>query len=209
MSEAPKSEEPDPLKLEEQLSQALEDVDLYKNKLAATDSLLEEAEELLDFTWEQVETAEEVARQNADAASRAGQLEEDKARLQREFQDFKASTERQLFEKALDLAVRKAKRYERGLAVLVFPRLEAEGEEERVAQVLRDSDMFGRLDDSTYGVIIEEDLPHHDIGECIERLEGRIGRHSASSILGVDSDEPQRLIAIAVDALSAILSRED
>jgi cysteinyl-tRNA synthetase len=232
MSQASKSEEPDRRELKAQLSQALENVDSYKNELAVTNSLLEEAEELVGFTWEQVESAEETARQNADAAKRADQLEQDKAKLKEGLQDSTASIrqiqevadaaeeraylaeeelyrreqeegskERELFEKALDLAVCKAKRYERGLAVLVFQRIDEQGEEERIAQVLRDSDMFGQLDDSTYGVIIEEDLPHHDIGECIERLSARIGRPSATSILGADSDKPDQLIEIAMNAL--------
>jgi hypothetical protein len=234
MSQPSKGEEPD-RELESQLSKALESVDLYKNELTVTSSLLEEAEELLGFTWEQVELAEETARQNADAANRAVQLEQDKAKLKEDLQHStssirqiqevadaaeeraylaeqelynreqeEGSKERRLFEKALDLAVRKAKRYERGLAVLVFPRIDEKVEEEKLAQVLRDSDMFGQLDDSTYGVIIEEDLPYHDIGECIERLSARIGRPCASSIFGADAEQPDQLIEIAKTALDAI-----
>ena len=239
MSQPSKSEEPDRRELETQLSKALENVDNYKNELTVTSSLLEEAEELLGFTWEQVELAEETARQNVDAAKRADQLEEDKAKLKEELQDStssirqlqevadaaeeraylaeqelyqreqeKGGRDRQIFEKALELAVRKAKRYERGLAVLVFPRIDDKGEEKRLAQVLRDSDMFGQLDDSTYGIIIEEDLPYHDIGECIERLSQRIGRPFASSIFGADAEEPDQLIEIAKSALDALHSGE-
>ena len=74
--------------------------------------------------------------------------------------------------------------------------------------MLRDSDMFAQLDDSTYGIIIEEDLPYHDIGECIERLSARISRPCATSIFGADAEKPDQLIEIAKTALGEILSGE-
>lgn len=234
--------------LEDELSKALEDVDRYKRKLDATNSLLEEAEELLEFSWEQVESAEEQVRDRAEAKVRAKELEREKARLEeqalemrrelsttadsiRQMQEvadvaeeraylaehelhlreqgkeLERPSDRQAFFQALELAVRKAQRYERGLAILVFPRLEEEGEMERVLQLLRDSDLLALLDESTFGVILEEDLPYHDIGECIERLTERLDRPCGSSFFGTDATLPVELVNIAREALDASSSK--
>ena len=75
---------------------------------------------------------------------------------------------------------------------------------ERLAHVLRDSDFFGLVNKSTYGVVLEEDLPYHDIGECIERLSERIGLPYASSIFGADGDNPDEMLEVAIQALDAL-----
>lgn len=203
MSQPSQDEDSSSSKLTEQMSRALADVETFKNELAMTNSLLEEAEELVAFTWEQVESAEETALKATEIADAA---EERAHRAEMQLHNLERNKDRQMFDQALELAVRKAKRYERGLAILVFPRIDEEGEEERLLKVLRDSDLFGRIDESTYGVILEEDLPYHDIGECIERLAGRIGLPSASSIFGVDATAGDELIELAQKALEKFQS---
>jgi len=203
MSQASNNEDSENVEIEEQLSNALTEVENYKRELAATNSLLEEVEELVAFTWEQVESAEETALRTAGVADAA---EERAYHAELELHTLEQKRDRQLFDQALELAVRKARRYERGLAILVFPRVEKEGEEERLLKVLRDSDLFGRIDESTYGVILEEDLPYHDIGECIERLSNRIGLPCASGIFGVDGNVAEELLAAAQEALEGMRS---
>ena len=209
--------------LEEKLSQALAELEQYKRKLDATTSVLEEAEELVEFTWDQVESAEDLARAHAEAKARAVELEREKDRLEKQALKMKKELNettsrayiaeqalslreeqgREDFERALELSIRKAKRYDRGLAVLVFPLLDEEGEIENIIDTLRDSDFFSQLDDSSFGVIIEEDLPHHDIGESIERLSERIDRLYGSSLYGVDAVSPTELLDIAKEAMEA------
>lgn len=113
---------------------------------------------------------------------------------------------RRAFFQVLELAVRKAQRYDRGLAILVFPRLDEEGEMERVLHLLRDSDLLGLLDESTFGVILEEDLPYHDIGEAIERLSERLARPYGSSFFGTDATQPAELVNMAQEALEVFPS---
>lgn len=199
MSQASNNEDSEGVELKDQLSKALSDVESYKSELAATSSLLEEVEELVAFTWEQVESAEETALRTAEVADAA---EERAYQAELELHSLEQKRDRQLFDQALELAVRKARRYERGLAILVFPRVDKEGEEERLLKVLRDSDLFGRIDESTYGVILEEDLPYHDIGECIERLSNRIGLPCAAGIFGVDGTAAEELLESAREALA-------
>lgn len=199
MSQGSNNEESESVELQEQLSNALADVESYKNELAATNSLLEEVEDLVAFTWEQVESAEENVLKTAEVADAA---EERAYQAELELHSLERKRDRHLFDQALELAVRKARRYERGLAILVFPRVDKAGEEERLLKVLRDSDLFGRIDESTYGVILEEDLPYHDIGECIERLSNRIGLPCASSIFGVDGSAAEELLEAAREALT-------
>ena len=203
MSQASNNEDSESFELKDQLSKALSDVENYKSELAATSSLLEEVEELVAFTWEQVESAEETALKTAEVADAA---EERAYHAELELHSLERKRDRQLFDQALELAVRKARRYERGLAILVFPRVDKEGEEERLLKVLRDSDLFGRIDESTYGVILEEDLPYHDIGECIERLSNRIP--CASGIFGVDGSCAEELLEAAQQALEEIQNNQ-
>ena len=242
MTQAADSESPDSQNLEEQLSKALKDLDDYKSKLAATSSLLEEAEELLEFTWEQVESAEEMALDSVNAKTKAHQLEKQMKELEdqkkqleiqvldsnssiRQMQEVvdlaeeraylaeqevhrleqdKSSGVGLAFEQALDLATRKARRYDRGLALLVFRRVDEVDELERINHMLRDSDFFGLINESTFGVILEEDLPYHDIGECIERLSQRIALPYASSIFGADGMTPDEILESAIEALNAV-----
>ena len=199
MSQASNNEDSESVELKDQLSNALADVENYKSELAATNSLLEEVEELVAFTWEQVESAEENVLKTTEVADAA---EERAYQAELELHTLESKRDRHLFDQALELAVRKARRYERGLAILVFPRVDKEGEEERLLKVLRDSDLFGRIDESTYGVILEEDLPYHDIGECIERLSNRIELPCASGIFGVDGSAPDELLEAALEALA-------
>lgn len=179
--------------------------ELEREKISLQKRTVEMRNELAKATGSirQMQEVADVAEERAYLAEQALYLRELK---ERPSDSLERPCGLQIFSQALQLAVRKAQRYDRGLAIVVFPRLEEEGEMKRVLHLLRDSDLLALLDETTFGVIIEEDLPYHDIGECIERLSERLERPCGSSIFGADSTLPMELVNIARAALDASMS---
>lgn len=158
--------------LSENLLNAQRDAESARRILNEYETLAEDAEERAYQAEHDLWLAEQRIHENLNAlqnAQQEGPLENVLVGL----------VERQVLTISLDLAVKQAARHRRKVALLSIGLIGSRDVKamqpmlaKRLARIVRDSDMLGRLDDETFGILIAEQTENEDIrfiAQCISR----------------------------------------
>ncbi len=158
--------------LSENLARAQQDADSARRILNEYETLAEDAEERAYQAEHDLWLAEQRIHESQTSLQNGhheGPLENVLAGL----------VERQVLTISLDLAVKQAARHRRKVALLSVGLIGSRDVKamqpmlaKRLAKIVRDSDMLGRLDDETFGILIAEQTENEDIrfiAQCISR----------------------------------------
>lgn len=166
--------------LEEELKEAFEQV-------AGLESLRQDFEEMAEDAEERAYEAESLLRLTEQRARAAEQrLRELEGKLGQTHQDsgpdpLTGLPDRGLMLRMLEMSIKQSTRYQRRVAVMAFSLLTMHDPgplqsmvARRLRKIVRDSDVLGRLDDETFGIILAE----HDEGEDVVRMAEAVARRT-------------------------------